>query len=399
MLTDRVRRACKAINRRPGRGGCGRLRGGSLENRPGSALGGDSLSLGVLRRPRLSAAMGSTFSARVAADLIRYAASKGADGEALAAMLRLPPGRLGREDTRIPCSTMAALWKRAMDDTGDPDIAFNMASEHMFKANRTTQLIMESSKTVREAFQLAAQYSVLIADAMAVEVGETESTIYIEFVPRPDWIVQPPEVVRDCLNITCVSAVLALRQLIGRDSPPSLLTFSFSAPTNVARYYRVFDCSIEFEAVSNRIGFPLEVASAAIELEDRGLMAALRQYADGLKDNFDPRESFSQSVKTRILDLMDPFPPTLTRVARDLGSSERSAQRRLGEEGVTFKGLVEDTRMELAERYLTTSHRSVDEVAYLSGYADTSSFVRAFKRRYGVPPRRFAKERVSERCD
>ena len=83
--------------------------------------------------------MASTFSAKVAADLIQYARSRGADGDALEAMLHLPPGRLGMENVRIPCAAMAALWKRAMEAVGDPDLAFHMTLERRFHADRTTQ--------------------------------------------------------------------------------------------------------------------------------------------------------------------------------------------------------------------------------------------------------------------
>ena len=71
--------------------------------------------------------------------------------------------------------------------------------------------------------------------------------------------------------------------------------------------------------------------------------------------------------------------------------SERSLQRRLQLEGETYKRLVERARMALSEKYLLNSKRSVDEVAYLSGYADPSSFVRAFRRRHGESPRQFSK--------
>ncbi len=337
--------------------------------------------------------MGSTFSAKVAADLISYARTQGADGDQLEAMLRLPPGWSSRQDIRIPAATMASMWKRAIDGAGDPDLAFHMAVERMFNADRTTKLIMEASATVREAFEQAAQYSVLIADALAVEIGERGDIVYIEFSSRPDWQGQPPDVVKDCINISMVSAALAVQRLIGQRCPPALLSFAFASPDNAAEYYRVYDCSIEFGSEHNRIGFRTEVAEQPVSSEDAGLKAALRRYADELKANFAHHGPFSDTVRAVILDKMDPFPPTLPTVASALAASDRSVQRRLKEEELTFKGLVEDVRMELAQRHLTTSDRSIDEVAYLSGYADTSSFVRAFKRRHGTPPRQFATAR------
>ena len=85
-----------------------------------------------------------------------------------------------------------------------------------------------------------------------------------------------------------------------------------------------------------------------------------------------------------------PQPPTLAAFARSQGMGARSVQRLLKAEGQTYRGVVERVRMDLSERYLRGGEHSLDEVAYLIGYNDTSSFARAFKRCKGQPPRRFA---------
>jgi AraC-like DNA-binding protein len=67
-------------------------------------------------------------------------------------------------------------------------------------------------------------------------------------------------------------------------------------------------------------------------------------------------------------------------VARALNLSLRSMQRKLKEEGASFRGLVDDTRQRLARQYLADPTLSVGEVAYLLGFADASSFSRASRR-------------------
>ena len=67
-------------------------------------------------------------------------------------------------------------------------------------------------------------------------------------------------------------------------------------------------------------------------------------------------------------------------VARRLGLSERTLQRRLGEERLSFQKLVDEARRELAEGLLVQSDYSLAEVAFLSGFSEQSAFNRAFKR-------------------
>src|SRR5438552_2946211 len=73
-------------------------------------------------------------------------------------------------------------------------------------------------------------------------------------------------------------------------------------------------------------------------------------------------------------------------VARRLGLSVRTLQRRLGEERTVFKTLVEDVRRELALRYLADGRTRLTDVAFLVGYSELSAFGRAFHRWTGSTP-------------
>ena len=78
--------------------------------------------------------------------------------------------------------------------------------------------------------------------------------------------------------------------------------------------------------------------------------------------------------------------PRRDQVARELSMSERTLQRRLEQESTSFHQLLDETRRALAERQLGRLHLSLAEAAYLLGFADQSSFFRACKRWFGVPP-------------
>ena len=65
--------------------------------------------------------------------------------------------------------------------------------------------------------------------------------------------------------------------------------------------------------------------------------------------------------------------------ARRLGVSRRTLQRRLGQEGTTFSKELASLRHDLALGYLSHAEMGVREVAYLLGYLETNSFLRAFR--------------------
>jgi AraC-like DNA-binding protein len=67
-------------------------------------------------------------------------------------------------------------------------------------------------------------------------------------------------------------------------------------------------------------------------------------------------------------------------IARRLGVSQRTFARRLSSEGLTFSGILEAFRSDLAQRYLTDKGLSISQIAWLLGYREVSALSHAFKR-------------------
>lgn len=87
--------------------------------------------------------------------------------------------------------------------------------------------------------------------------------------------------------------------------------------------------------------------------------------------------------------------PELSEIASDLGLSERTLQRRITEEGTTFRELLVEARQEMGRHLLSDPAADIDEVACLLGYQDTSSFYRAFRDWEGVTPNRWRELNLS----
>jgi AraC-like DNA-binding protein len=66
---------------------------------------------------------------------------------------------------------------------------------------------------------------------------------------------------------------------------------------------------------------------------------------------------------------------------------ERTFQRRLRDQSLSFHAIVEEVRRAAALRLLDDSNLNRDEVALLLGYSEASSFRRAL-RRWTAPPAR-----------
>lgn len=103
-------------------------------------------------------------------------------------------------------------------------------------------------------------------------------------------------------------------------------------------------------------------------------------------DDLGADATFGSKVRATLVELLPAGAGSTHGVARHLGISTRTMQRRLGDEGVTFQELLAEVREGLARHYLTQSTLSLTEIAFLLGYDDPNSFHRAFNRWTGRTP-------------
>lgn len=106
------------------------------------------------------------------------------------------------------------------------------------------------------------------------------------------------------------------------------------------------------------------------------------------------------AVRKAIPALLSEGHPTIGRVALAVGAKARTLQRRLHDAGVSHTQLVDECRRETAYLLLANHDYRISDVATALGYADQSSFSRAFMRWTGMSPRafRYSLRREAENC-
>lgn len=102
-------------------------------------------------------------------------------------------------------------------------------------------------------------------------------------------------------------------------------------------------------------------------------------------------ESFAARVRSALVEMLPAGECGIDDVAERLGMSRRSLQRKLGGEGTTFQKQLNHTRELLAKHYLSTTTMGTDQIAYLLGYLELNSFLRAFSAWCGMSPSEWRK--------
>jgi AraC-like DNA-binding protein len=166
--------------------------------------------------------------------------------------------------------------------------------------------------------------------------------------------------------------------------------FEHSRAGDYARYRDFFQCDVFFDQPCNSISFDADL----LQMPGRILSAELFPIlVDHLQSKASPPDEGDVAARLqRWLAAADTSGPLkLDDAARALGLSAHSLQRRLQEQGLVWRDLLQRRRMEAARRLLLESRRSIADVALAVGYAESASFIRAFKAGIGATPARFRK--------
>jgi AraC-like DNA-binding protein len=167
----------------------------------------------------------------------------------------------------------------------------------------------------------------------------------------------------------------------------SSLRLEFVRPRGYGRTLeRHFGCPIFFGTARNALVFRASDAAVPFVTRNAELLSMLAPQLDEELKQYKGQETFPERVRATIQKKLAGRRPRMHDIASELHISSRTLQRRLHDAGYSFQQVLEEARHQLASHYLNSSQLELSETAYLLGYEDSSSFVRAFRTWEGVPP-------------
>ena len=124
------------------------------------------------------------------------------------------------------------------------------------------------------------------------------------------------------------------------------------------------------------------------------MLDTLLEHATTQLGELDKYHSVSAKVKNLLRLLLKHQSPSSETIARELGMSSRTLQRKLDEEGTRYKTVLMELRLELALHYLQHSNLSLEEISHELGYGEARSFYRSFKNWTGHTAGSYRNERT-----
>lgn len=191
------------------------------------------------------------------------------------------------------------------------------------------------------------------------------------------------------LTAYLTATVSILEMILGHAWRPALVRIAYRKPKSAALYERHFRCPVWFGQAQHEVLFPQVLLDKPRSGHDRQLDSFLRQHLSELQAQ--EQLELAAQVRQVIEGLLQRGDCSAERVAEFFAVHRFTLYRYLSEEQTSFETLLEETRRELAIKYLADATLPVAEVASRLGYETQGNFTRAFKRWYGQSPRDWRK--------
>lgn len=319
--------------------------------------------------------------------MVEYGEQRGAPATAL-----LADSGLRRDELRDPHRQLAARQELAVVGNllaafpGEPDLGLSVGARYRVATFGIFGYACITSPTLQSAIELALRYYELSYGFCLPSVDLTEGAVELT-LEDPGL---PPAVSRFLLERDLTSIHGWLADLAG-DVPLHSLGFSFAASQGFD-YADVLGIQPAFDQPRTTASFSASVLDRPLPQANAVSVAAAEEACRHLLTERRRRGGTAHDVRERLVSIGG-RPPPIAEVAEALSVSERTLRRKLADEGTSYRALLDEVRLTLAERLLGTGALSVEDVALRLGYAEATSFIAAFRRWTGQTPARWQRYR------
>jgi AraC-like DNA-binding protein len=307
----------------------------------------------------------------------------GGNPDELLRQMQIEPRLIANGSAVIPYRTMINLLELSAEKLNCIDFGLRLAERQSIMILGPLAVVAQNARNVGEALAEITRFLHTYSPGVLVHLdSETDSA-------HPHLIyelrLRPAPRQRQIIELSLGVMFKALQMLYGPGFRPHSVLSRTEPRLPQSRYQRFFGARTYFGQAHNALVLLPEHLTKAIDQHNRELHDTMMDYVSNIGAG-NPLDIGSQ-VEDSIRRLLPTQRCALPLIAEQLGMRERSLQRRLAECDLVFEEMVEQARQELAELYLTEANMPMAQIAGLLGYAEQSSFNRACKRWYGIPPR------------
>ncbi len=306
----------------------------------------------------------------------------GVDADAVFAEAGLDPRGLKSPGTRFPMTSITRLWGLARERSGDPCFGLTAAAQWHPTTWHGLGYAWLASSSLEEALHRLVRYATVISTGADFSLSENRTVFKLVFGVQRDFSEEPPSVVKDAV---AANLVHMCRVTYGAEFNPVLVELGHPGAGCRQRRSEFFRSPIRYDAHETAVEIDRGMAQKQLSTANADLAHANEKVIADYLSELGAGGTIAR-VRGRLIDDLPSGVATEKSVAESLNMSLRTLQRRLSDDDTTYQEVLDDTRRQLAERFIRDNTLTLNEITYLLGFSEISSFSRSFKRWTGMAP-------------
>ncbi len=300
----------------------------------------------------------------------------------------IDPALQSSPQSRIPARQFIELCRRISGRLEDEQYGLlerkqRIGSYHAIATNAV------HGKTLGEAMQRFASVSNLFDNSLHLSCEFTGQQAKLEVLRRTGMQV------RDSFAIDTTLMILHRfgSWLINERIALHMVRLDYQAPPLHEHEYLFYGTSVIKGTSCSSIEFDANYLDRPVVQTESTLVDYFQDAPANLYLPFEESGQYTRHIR-RYLDKLteEAFAKcSLKSYCKTLGTSSDSLRRRLKQEGSSWQAIRNSVRREQAIKLLTSSDKSVEQIAFLIGYTEAAPFIRAFRNWTGATPLQFRK--------
>ena len=287
------------------------------------------------------------------------------------------------EPKRVGAESQLRFLELAAEALDDAVLGLRLAQEGDLREMGVLYYVMTASHNLGEAVRNLVRYLTVANESLHVAVSENGANTILTV---RYWV--PRHIDRHFAEFGVAIVLRGFRKITEKHLCPKLVTFVHGRNANVAEIDRYFGCPVKFSEAADTMVFPTELLSTPIPTSDNYLLTILRDHCEKmLAERGQVSSAVRTMVENEIVQLLPHGNAHAAIVASHLGMSKRTLARRLSEEGASYSAVLDELRRDLSLQYLKDSSLSLNQISWLLGYSEVTSFNHALKRWTGNSPK------------
>lgn len=314
----------------------------------------------------------------------------GLNSEHLLRQANLPLDLFSRKEASITPEQYFGLWQAIEETAGTTSLPLRVGQAISVEAFDPLIFASLCSPNLNIAMQRASTFKRLIGPmTMSVDIESRKTSITLECYGNNGGIP-------NSLAMTELVFITQLARLATRHRVIPLEVIVPEVPISLDPYTDYFGVLPKMGAAI-RVSFSHQDSVRPFLTANESMWT---YFEPGLRKRLsflDAQARMSDRVRAVLLEGLPAGEYSIELVAKHLAVSKRTLQRQLNDESTSFMDILNTTRQQLAQHYLKSPSISQGEIAYLLGFQEVNSFIRAFKEWTGNTPGTYRHEMLNVR--